>query len=182
MKKIILIALLSIGYYNINAQDLFKVSESSIEFTSDAPMELIEAKSEDLDGLLKPDDQTFAFRVMMTSFDGFNSALQRTHFNENYMESDKFPYAVFEGKIKEEIELLENGSHTINAEGKLNCHGVEKQRTIACELSIKDNEIIVKSDFSVMLEDHDITIPKVVGQKIAEEIFVTINLTMVPKD
>ncbi|MFC2151096.1 YceI family protein [Bacteroidota bacterium] len=163
------------------AQDLFILSESEIEFTSDAPLELIEAASDELIGILKISDRSFAFRVPMKSFEGFNSSLQKTHFNENYLESAKYPNTIFEGKIIEEIDFKTPGTYNVRAKGSFTCHGVKQERILKCKIIIAQNKISVSSEFTVLLEDHNIKIPTVVSQKIAEEIIINVDLELVPK-
>jgi len=182
MKKILILfvlIILSIKY--ASSQDLYIVSNGDVHFTSDAPLELIEAESNKLNGILKVSDRSFVFRVPMKTFEGFNSALQQTHFNENYLESAKYPHTIFEGKIIEEIDFNTPGTHNVRGKGSFTCHGVKQQRIIRCRVSVGQNKITVKTDFSVLLEDHNIKIPSVVSQKIAEEITVDVNLELVPK-
>ncbi|HYG02019.1 MAG TPA: YceI family protein [Chryseosolibacter sp.] len=157
--------------------NIFQVTAGTIHFKSDAPLELIEASSNDLKGLINFTSGSFAFSVSVNSFQGFNSSLQREHFNENYMESEKFPKATFTGKIIETVDLATEGDVTIRAKGKLNIHGIEQERIIRSTINVKGNKLTIKSTFTVLLQEHNITIPKVVQQKIAEEIYVTIDAT-----
>jgi hypothetical protein len=131
--------------------------------------------------MLKITDRTFAFSIPLTSFEGFNSSLQRTHFNENYVESNKYPNATFEGKIIEEIDFSVPGKYEIRGKGKFNIHGVEQVRIIKCLLTVQNEKITITSKFSVMLADHNIKIPSVVKQKITEEVAVEINTSLIPK-
>ena len=180
--KRILTTIISVSILsNLFAQDLFIVSKGDVNFTSDAPLELIEAASNQLTGILKVSDRSFAFRVPMKSFEGFNSALQKTHFNENYMESVKFPYTIFEGKIIEEIDFNTPGTFNVRGKGSFTSHGIKQERIIKCKLIISNNKIVVNSEFTVLLDDHNIKIPSVVSQKIAEEILIHIDLELVPK-
>jgi len=117
----------------------------------------------------------------MRSFNGFAKPLQKDHFNENYIESDKYPNANFEGKIIEDIDFSKDGTYNVRAKGKFSVHGVEVSKTIKCKMTIKGKEIKVTSKFSVLLEDHGIRIPSVVNQKIAEEITITINSSLSPR-
>jgi len=156
------------------------IATGNVQFTSDAPLELIKASSDKLLGILNTENNEFSFRINMRSFKGFNSSLQKEHFNENYVESTKFPKAIFKGRIIENINFLEPGNYNIRAKGKLKIHGIEQNRIIKCSLTILKNKIIVKSNFSVFLKDHDIKIPKIVNQKISEKIFVKVNGTIIP--
>ena len=166
-------ALAPVLFYNVNS--------GSISFRSDALMELIKASSTQLKGIFDPAKKQFAFSVNIRTFSGFNSPLQLEHFNENYLESDKFPRAVFEGKIIEDIDFHKDGLYYIRAKGNLTVHGVVQERIIKCELNIKDNEVSLKSNFTVLLADHNITIPKVVHEKLASEIKVEVKAVMKEK-
>lgn len=151
--------------------------EGSIEFTSDAPLELIEASSDQLKGIIDIESRQFAFTIRTVSFEGFNSNLQRDHFNENYMESEMYPESTFSGKIIEEVDFAKDGTYQVRTKGTLLIHGVEQSRIIKSKIDIKNGTIKVSSSFAVPLEDHDITIPKVVNQKIATEIQVQVSAT-----
>jgi hypothetical protein len=159
---------------NLNAQ-IYKTIIGSIYFVSDAPLELIEAKSVKLQGIIDGKKKTFAFSIPISSFEGFNSPLQREHFNENYMESQDFSNATFTGKIIEKIDFAEDGKYTIRAKGKLTIHGVEQERIIKSQIEIKKGKLFVNSNFTVLLVEHKIRVPKIVYQKIAKEIKVNIK-------
>lgn len=166
--------------FSFNQSDLWKGAKGSIAFTSDAPLELIEAGSNQLIGVLKPSENTFAFLIHTKSFKGFNSPLQQEHFHENYMESVKYPKATFSGKFIESISSLKEGTHEVRAKGMLEIHGVAVERILKCTLVVGESEITITSSFTVPLEDHEISIPQVVYQKIAEEIYVTVKITLKP--
>lgn len=161
---------------------LFFTDTGRVKFISDAPLELIEASSDQLAGILNIDDRSFSFTIPMVSFQGFNSALQRTHFNENYIESEKYPNATFNGKIIEDVDFMSSGTRVIRAKGLLNIHGIDKDRIIRCTIHTTPGGISVKTNFTVPLQDHKIKIPSIVQQKIAEVIEVNINFTMEPLD
>lgn len=154
---------------------LFKSENGFVSFVSDAPLELIRAESNSLRGLVDPEKRTFAVQVETKSLSGFNSPLQEEHFYENYIESVKFPTASFSGKIIEKIDFNKTGIQTVRAKGILNIHGEKMERIIHCDVETEPDGFTVKSNFIVRLEDHDISIPKLVYQKIAEEINVTID-------
>ena len=164
--------------HNSWAQDYYRMEDGVIHFKPDAPLELIEASSNNLRGLINPKDNTFAFAIKINTFQGFNSPLQREHFNENYMESRKYPEATFSGRIIEGVDLSQPGKYTIRAKGKLNIHGVEQERIIKSEVVSSDGHLGLTSSFTVLLEEHNISIPKIVYQKIAEEIQVEIRATL----
>ncbi len=160
-----------------NSQQVNKLllNSGSVSFVSDAPLEKIKASSNKLRGLLLLTDRTFAFSIDVNSFNGFNGSIQQEHFNENYMESEKFPRASFTGKIVEDVDIKKDGIYELRAKGKLTIHGIEKIRTIKIIIETKNGRIGVNSKFLVLLEEHGITIPSIVNQKIAEEIQVEVN-------
>lgn len=159
----------------------YAIDDGHVAFTSDAPLELIQAESDELRGLIDFDKETFAFTIQITSFKGFNSALQREHFNENYMESERFPKATFTGKLLDKPDLTRNGEYKVSAKGKLTIHGVEQERTIPAVIQVASDRIQITSRFDVMLADHKITIPKVVLQKLTERVTVDIKATGIRK-
>ncbi len=154
----------------VQAQSRYITSRGEISFTSEAPLEVIKAQSKELKGAIDADKKTFAFTVPVKSFEGFNSPLQREHFNENYMESTQYDKATFNGKIIEQIDFTKDGEYEVRAKGKLNVHGIEQERIIKATISTKDGKLSVHSIFTVLLEEHGIAIPKIVYQKIADEI------------
>jgi hypothetical protein len=154
---------------------IYKTTTGKVTFVSDAPLEYISASSTALKGIIDTSRHAFAFSVPVSSFTGFNSPLQREHFNENYLESSLYPNATFSGKIIEEINYNTNGSYDIRAKGIMNIRGVKQERIIRSTITITDKGIDVKSSFTVSLADHDIRIPRVVYQKIAPDIKVDIT-------
>lgn len=178
MRKIlIVVVLLFLTVADIYAQqNILRARKSKVAFISDAPLELIKASSNRLQGAIDTDKRTFAFSIPTDSFKGFNSPLQQEHFYENYIEAKAYPVSTFEGKIIEQIDLLKNGIYAVRAKGQLNIHGEEQERIIKVQLRILDGVIYAETTFTVLLTAHNITIPKVVFQKIAEEIKVTVEV------
>lgn len=160
---------------------VFGFSSGTIRFVSVAPLETISASTNEIKGLLNTSDNTFAFSVSNKSFTGFNSALQQEHFNENYMESDKYPFSTFSGKIIESVDLTKPGNYEVRAKGVLDIHGIKHDRIIRCKVQVDNNQVSIKSQFIVLLEDHKIAIPRIVNQKLFPEINVSVDLTLKPK-
>ena len=158
------------------------IRDSRMTFTSDAELELITATSERVRGLIDPATSTFAFTVDLRSFHGFNSALQREHFNEKYMESERFPSASFSGKIIEPVDFSADRSYDVRAKGELDIHGQKQIRIIKSRISIENGVVFLKSSFFVPLSDHNISIPSIVSQKIATEIQVEFTATLSLQD
>lgn len=154
---------------------LFRCSDGRVHFKSNAPLEVIEAKSHALKGILNPFFNTFAWSVPVRSFDGFNNGLQKGHFHENYLETERYPMATFSGKIIEEVDYAQTQKRVIRAKGKLSVHGVEQERILKVQVDMTPERISFESVFSVPLQDHSINIPKIVHQKIAEEVEVKVS-------
>jgi polyisoprenoid-binding protein YceI len=163
------------------AKRMYNINKGTIEFRSDAPLEIIKAKSDELKGLLDTDKKTFAFKIKISSFEGFNSTLQKEHFNENYLESNKYPDASFSGKIIEDVDFTKDGTYTVRAKGNFTIHGISQERIIKSEMTIKSGAISIHSNFTVLLADHNIPIPKVVHEKLASEIKVEVKAEMASK-
>lgn len=181
--KLCLLLVLAIGGMGmaVPPTGLYTVTKGAISFKSEAPLEIIQARSEKLAGLIDTGKRNFAFSVLIRSFEGFNSELQREHFNENYLESSKYAKATFAGKIQEEVDLQKDGTYTVTAKGRLNIHGVEQDRTIRSKVTVKNGQLHLESDFSVKLADHNIQIPTLVSKKLAEVIDVKLNAELLPK-
>jgi len=123
----------------------------------------------------------FAFVVTIQSFQGFNSNLQREHFNEKYMETDKFYDATFSGKIIEAVDFKKDGVYDVRAKGNLVIHGKKQARIIPGKIQIGKGVLKIDSNFTIPLTDHDIKVPQVVTEKIATEIFVKISVALTQK-
>ena len=175
---IFLLLMLSAVISNAADRILYMTESGTVYFRSDAPQEIIHATSKKLKGVIDPVKKTFAFRVSLQSFEGFNSPLQEEHFNEKYLETDRFPDAVFTGKIIEDVDLTKDGTYDIRAKGKLVIHGVESERIIRSSVTIKNGNADVNSIFTVQLNDHNIKVPKIVHEKVATEISIEIKALM----
>ena len=174
---VLITVFLIVGFTNIQVDDLYRSVKGEVEFRSDAPLEVIEAKSESLKGVIDIEKRTFAFTIPIRSFEGFNNPLQKEHFNENYLESTKFPNATFAGKIIEKIDFSEDGIYTVRVKGKFKIHGIEQERILKSRIVVSGDSFSLQSYFTIILEEHDISVPKIVYQKIAEEIQVQVKAT-----
>lgn len=176
--RILMIFLLAILATGLRAQKKYTTRNAKIDFISEAQLELIKAATTSARGLIDPTTNQFAFTIDVNSFQGFNSMLQREHFNEKYMESEKYPKATFSGKIIEQIDFLSDGSYDVRAKGDLEIHGVKQTRIIKGKIAIKNGSLKINATFDVPLADHNITIPTVVSQKIATQIKVQFDASM----
>ena len=163
-----------------SAQEVLICKDGSATFFSEAPMENIEAKSNKLASALNTKTKKIVFKVRINTFQ-FEKAIMQEHFNENYMESDKYPTAIFNGAILEDVRLEEAGTHEVTVDGTLTMHGVEQQRQIRGTLVVGEGEVRGKAQFMVRLADHDIKIPSVLFYNISEEVLVTVEMIYLPK-
>jgi polyisoprenoid-binding protein YceI len=161
------------------SQKRYRVDKGEISFTSNAELELIRATSDKVQGLIDPENNEFAFTIDVNTFRGFNSELQREHFNEKYMESEKFPRARFSGKIIEQVDFSKNDTYEVRAKGELEIHGEKQTRIIKGRLTTQDGKVKLDARFTVPLSDHNITVPSIVKQKIATEIEVALLASMI---
>jgi len=175
----IILTLASLGFCGLGQNaPVLSTQNGRAYFLSDAPLEMISATSGSLAGVLNTADRRFSFSIPVATFEGFNSSLQRTHFNEDYLETDLYPQATFKGKIIEDVDLSLPGSYRIRAKGKLEIHGLALDRIIRCDVRVEPGTIEVKAEFTVFLDDHNIKVPSIVNQKIAEEIKVEVEFEL----
>lgn len=178
MKKLILFIFFAPAY--LFAQPIFTAVSSDVYFFSAAPLENIEATNKDAKSLLNTGTKEVAVIIGIRQFK-FEKPLMEEHFNENYMESDKYKTADFKGKINEQIDFTKDGEYDVTVTGNLTIHGVTQERTIPGKITINGNSIKVNSKFPVALKDHNIKIPKAVIKNIAESVDVTVNIIYEPK-
>jgi polyisoprenoid-binding protein YceI len=150
-----------------------------ISFSSATPIENIEAHNNQVSSIFDESSGEIVFQVPIRGFH-FEKALMEEHFNENYMESEEFPNATLQGIITGE---LAKNKHTneVEVNGVITIHGVEVERTFSGQMAYKDGSWFVQSEFSVNAEDFGIKIPRIVRKQIAENIMITVNATLNPR-
>lgn len=177
--RIFLLLFVVMNWGNLMAQKKYTCQNAHIIFTSKAELELIKATSKAGRGIIDPNINQLAFSIEVGNFQGFNSPLQREHFNEKYMESEKYPKASFSGKIIEQIDFSKNGVYDVRAKGDLDIHGVKQTRIIKGQMTINNGTVRINAQFDVPLSDHNISIPTIVSQKIATQIHVQFDASMI---
>ena len=107
----------------------------------------------------------------------FANSLMQEHFNENYLETEKYPKASFKGKVENfsEINLKKDGSYPVKVVGKLTMHGVSKDISVSGKFVVAKNQISTSSNLEVALKDYNITVPTIVMMKVAEIVKISIN-------
>lgn len=178
MKKIGLILALGLLVSQVSAQVYF-TNAGKVSFFSSTPVEDIKAENPKTLVALKANGE-LAVVIYNTGFE-FENKLMQEHFNEKYMESEKYPQSTFQGKINEKIDFTKDGEYNVTATGKLRIHGVEQTRTITGKLIIKGSSIQLISSFKVKTADHKIEIPTLVVAKVAEEIDIKVDCILQPK-
>lgn len=154
-----------------------KQDSTKITFFSTAPLENITAVNKTTIPILSTTSGDVVIKVSIQGFQ-FEKALMQEHFNENYMESDKYPQAIFKGKVTGKVDYKKDGAYAVKVVGKLTIHGVEKDRTIDAIITVKGGVLTVDSQFDVALKDHNITVPELLFQKISETVKVTMHSMM----
>lgn len=160
-------------------EGLYEAENGRVSFESKATLEKIVATSDDLRGMIDAGNNTFRFSVRLDSFHGFNSNLQKIHYNENYVESDQYPNAVFSGKIIEEVNFDKPGSQVVRAKGNFSLHGITLTKIIPARLTItQGGQINVESDFGLNLTEYRVKIPRLVHKKVAQEIKIHVAISL----
>ena len=177
MKKYISIIALLILPVFLFSQDKFISRNGSIRIYSQTAAETIDATNGQVASAIDASKGTLAFDVIIKSFK-FKKALMEEHFNENYMQSEKFPKSTFKGKFTD-FDLknfAKNGTYNVTVDGDLTIHGVTKKVTQKGTLEVKDGKVTAKSKFTVKVADYGIEIPSVVKDKVASTIELQVNI------
>lgn len=181
MKTILILLLMTGLACGLTAQDRYISKNGHIWFYGKTPLETIEAHNNQVASLIDIKKGEIAFNVIIKSFK-FERALMEEHFNENYIESGKFPKSTFTG-IFQNFDLsnfAKNGKYNVNIEGDLTIHGVKKHITQTGTIEVKDGKILAKSKFFVKPEDYDIQIPSLVRDKIAAKMEINVDIQYDP--
>jgi len=178
--KIIALLLIGlVGSFNVHAQK-YMTKNGNISFFSETPMETIKAVNAQVNAVLDTQTGNLVFKILIKSFQ-FPKALMQEHFNENYMESDKFPNSTFKGKITNlsSIDFSKEGTYNAMIEGNMTIHGVTKTISEKGTFIVKPGDKIQgTSKFLVKVADYNIKIPGTVINNIAETIEVTVDIEL----
>jgi hypothetical protein len=146
-----------------------------IGFYSKTPLEDVQGENNQVYAVLDPASHHLAFAVLLKGFI-FPKELMQVHFNENYVESDKFPKATFSGTCSGEMDLSKDGIYQIVVKGDLNLHGVTRPLETTAQLEVKNGKVTGSSAFKIKPEDYQISIPGIVREKIAKEMDVKVQI------
>jgi polyisoprenoid-binding protein YceI len=161
---------------SVQAQKYFTRS-GKISFFSDAPMEKIEARNNTATSVIDLETGRVEFAALIKAFQ-FEKALMQEHFNENYMESDKFPKATFKGALADpsKVNFKKDGTYNVTLKGTMTIHGVSNEIEVPGTFVIQNGNIKGTSTFNVRVADYKIEIPSVVVQNIAEQVKVSVDM------
>jgi hypothetical protein len=181
IKTTIIVAAMLIMGFTALSQEKYFTKTGRIEIFSKSPMEDIEAKNKSVAAILDTKTGAFQFSVLMKGFE-FEKALMQEHFNENYVESDKYPKAEFKGAITNhsEINYVKDGTYPVKVSGQLTMHGVTKNVQTTGTLKIDGGKIDAISTFNIKLSDYQIKIPAVVKDKVSNNIKITVDCKLEP--
>ena len=164
-----------IGNHCANAQK-YSAVESLVTFYSDAPLEEIRAENKSSRAIVDLSTSEMAFMVPIGGFK-FKKKLMQEHFNEKYMETEKYPNATFQGTIVG-FNPDNEGEQKVTAKGQLNIHGKTQEVEVPGNLTINKGNLKIATSFIVKVEDYDITIPQLLWQNIAEEVEVSLEFEL----
>jgi hypothetical protein len=180
MKRLTVIFFLLCIVFAVNAQK-YMTKNGFLGFFSHTPMEDIKGDNNQVAGILDISTGEMVFQALIKSFH-FDRALLEEHFNENYMESDKFPKSGFKGKIVNlsSVNFSKNGIYDVTVEGELTIHDVTNKISTKGTVEVINGGINASSKFNIIPEDYKINIPGVVREKISKNLEVTVNMKYTP--
>jgi len=179
MKKTGLLFAVIIVFVSRLSSQIFMAKTCEITFFSQTPVEDITATSKIAKPLLNTKTQEVQVKIPMTSFI-FEKPLMQEHFNENYVESEKYPFAIFKGKINEKTDFTIDGEYPVTVTGTMSLHGVDKEYTIPGKLIIKGEQITLSSTFKITFANHKIVIPSLYAGIFPPDTEVKINSVLEP--
>ncbi|MCF8257042.1 MAG: YceI family protein [Flavobacteriales bacterium] len=173
-------SILSLLPVSVTAQAVYVADTSAIRFFSRTPIENIEAVNHAAKSTLSPPEYEVQFQVPVSGF-RFENKLMEKHFNSMYLETDKFPFASFRGKLSDSLDLSKDTVYNIKATGILKMHGRDHAGVFDGRIESKDGRASLRCTFPVRLEDHNIKVPGSVFLNIAQEIEVHVYFEYVAK-
>jgi YceI-like domain len=182
MKKILILNIfLIITTFSVSQKMFTRNGEIKFEGSMPAAIEEIAAINKTVSCVFDMQNGNFATLALVKSFK-FKAPLMEEHFNENYIESSKFPKATFSGKILNfDVSKLTSSKNIYDLEGDLSMHGVTKKIKTKIQLSLNSGKITSVASFSIKPKDYEIDIPSIVKDKIAENVKLSINFILEPK-
>lgn len=181
IKKNLMIAALVLASTFTFAQGRYFTKTGKISFYSKAALEDIEGRNKTVTAVIDSKTGALQFAAQMKAFE-FEKQLMQQHFNENYVESDKYPKGEFKGTITNNsaIDYTKDGSYTAKVKGKLTIHGVTKDVETTGTIKVSGGKLDANASFNIALSDYKISIPAVVKDKVSNTIKITVDCNMEP--
>ena len=163
------------------AQDTYFTKNGRISFYSKAPLEDIEADHKAVTCVLDKKTGLVQFSLLMKGFE-FEKALMQEHFNENYIESDKYPKSTFRGQIinNNDVNYSSDGTYPAKVKGSLVIHGETREIEISGTIEVKNGKIMLKAEFPVLLSNYKISIPSINKDNVSNTIRITVDCSLEP--
>lgn len=179
LRKLFILILLT-SSISVFGQGKYIAKNAYISFFSSTPLENILGESNEAVTILDGSNGKIVFQALMTTFH-FKRALMEEHFNEEYMESAKFPKGKFDGTIVDfKPEMLTSPIANVQVSGELSLHGVTKTITVPATIGLENGKLTGTSKFKVVPEDYGIQIPAIVRDKIGKEMEITVKVSYQP--
>jgi len=176
MKKIILIATAFFLIHSAFAQKKYFTKTGNVSFRAGTAVEDIDGINKSTTCIFDAATGDIQFAILVKGFE-FKSALMMEHFNENYMESDKYPKSTFKGKITnaDKVNFQKDGIYPATVKGILEVHGVKKEVEATGSFKVTGETVLATADFNILLEDYKIEIPGLVKDKISKTAKIHVN-------
>lgn len=180
MKSLILGLFVLCFSYSLQAQKYFS-KNAKVSFAAGTPVENIDAVNKSGTVIIDLASGKIESAVLVTGFQ-FDRALMQEHFNENYIESAKYPKAIFKGSMdtKQAAQLAKDGKYTIKVTGDLTMHGVTKPMATNVDFVVNQGKIKAVAVFNAVLEDFKIAIPSLVKDKISKQAKIQVDVDFQP--
>ncbi|GEP88633.1 YceI-like domain-containing protein [Chitinophaga terrae (ex Kim and Jung 2007)] len=175
MRKLLICGLLLGLFRNADAQKYF-TRNGEARFFSKTAAENIEAANKQVLAVIDASNNQVAFNLLVKGF-LFEKQLMQDHFNEEVMESDKYPKASFTGKITDPVNLAKDGKYQVHVSGQLAMHGVSKPVTALADIEVANGTLKGKSTFNVAYDDYNIKLPSLLQNSVAKTIQVVITIS-----
>jgi polyisoprenoid-binding protein YceI len=179
MKKLILLLVLA-ACSRAGFGQLYFSRTAFVGFYSTTPLEDIRGENNQVLVAVDLSKKTLAFTALLKGFI-FPKELMQEHFNENYVESDKYPKTTFAGSFTGDVDPSRDGRYPIEVKGQLTLHNIVKEVEVPAVLEVKGTQILATAKFMVTPEDFHIDIPSVVRNKIAKQVTVDVRANCNPK-
>jgi polyisoprenoid-binding protein YceI len=178
MKSNIIIILLVAGITTVSAQSRIFTKSGTISFSAGTAVEDVDGSNKSVTSIVDTGTGQIEFAVLMRGFE-FKRALMQDHFNENYVESEKFPKSIFKGKVLNisDVDFTKDGTYAVKVKGSLDLHGVSKEIEVPATFTVSKGVISAISEFIINNADFNITIPGAVADKVSPTVSVQVSCT-----